>query len=100
VISSNLGAAAALVATAVVAAVPNLEHTRNPSPSLNPNPPSTVAHAQSPSEYLVSKKKIYIYIYIYFLTLFYLFHYSAVCSSVYSKLRIFILLVLFFFLRS
>lgn len=43
------GVAAVLVAIAVVAAGPNLEHTLNPSPSLNPNPPSTVAHAQSPS---------------------------------------------------
>ncbi|KMQ96619.1 serine-arginine protein 55 [Lasius niger] len=44
------GAAAALVATVAVARVPNLGHTRNPSPSLNPNLPSAVAHAQSPNQ--------------------------------------------------
>jgi len=44
------GAAAALAATVAVAPVPNLEHTRNPSPSLNPNLPSAVAHAQSPNQ--------------------------------------------------
>ncbi|EFN73819.1 Serine-arginine protein 55 [Camponotus floridanus] len=48
--SSRSRAVAVLVAIAVVAAGPNLEHTLNPSPSLNPNPLSTVAHAQSPNQ--------------------------------------------------
>lgn len=61
---SNAGVVAALAATAAVAAVPNLEHTRNRSQSLNPNPPSAVAHAQSPSEYLI-KKKVSINIYMF-----------------------------------
>lgn len=41
-------AVAVLVATAVVVPVLSQERTRSPSPSLNPNLPSVVVHAQNP----------------------------------------------------
>lgn len=40
--------AVVLAATADEAPVPSQGHTRNPSPSLNPNLPSVAAHAQNP----------------------------------------------------
>ncbi|KYM96312.1 Serine-arginine protein 55 [Cyphomyrmex costatus] len=49
-VGATLQAVAVLVATAVVAPVPSQEHTRSPSPSLNPNPPSVVVHAQNPNQ--------------------------------------------------
>jgi len=91
----NVEAVAVLVATAVVAPVPSQEHIRSPSPSLNPNPPSVVVHAQNPSKYFcfINLFTLFITMYIYFT--YFIFFSCAVSHSQYTLSFPFIILALF-----